>query len=200
MWKYCTKSEVAAMSGLAESVFDDSWSQMAEEYIDEYTGETYTGSTAYTESLDGDGISDTMILKHTPVISVTSVSIDGVALQSSDYKVYESGYIRLVSTTGSALDKATGSVGSVFPEGQQNVVIVYNAGVTSVPAYVKLAAILCISEIAVFSERAGANASLAVSRASQRAGDGAAYQTAAALAGKMRTIVRNTIGQKWRFK
>ena len=141
-----------------------------------------------------------------------SEECQGLALGSQGYvilpdaaeyevdKVYESGYIRLVSTTGSALDKATGSVGSVFPEGQQNVVIVYNAGVTSVPAYVKLAAILCISEIAVFSERAGANASLAVSRASQRAGDGAAYQTAAALAGKMRTIVRNTIGQKWRFK
>jgi len=200
MWKYCTKSEVAGFSGLAESTFADAWSQMVEEYIDEYTGESYSGAATYTESVDGDGINDTIILSHTPIISVTSVSIDGVALQSTDYKVYNSGYIKLVSSVGSAIDRATGTAGAAFPEGQQNVVIVYSGGVVSVPAYVKLAAMLCLAEISVYSEKAGANASLAVSRASQRAGDGANYATSAALATKLRSIIRNTIGQKWRFK
>jgi len=200
MWKYCTKNEVSAFSGLAESTLDDSWSQMVEGLIDEYTGETYGTSTSYTESFDGDGVNDTILLSHTPASSITSLSIDGVALQSTSYELYESGYVRLVSTAGGALDRATGSAGSVFPSGQQNVVVVYTANESTVPAYVKLAAILAISEIAVLSERAGSNSSLAVSRASQRAGDGVSYNTAAALANKLRTIIRNTIGQKWRFK
>ena len=201
MWEYCTKDDVKDFSGLSTESLKDSMSEMTEELIDEHTGNIYSGTTTYTEAHDGDGISDTVILNHSPIASVTSISVDGVALQSADYKVYTSGYIRLVSTAGSALDRATGSVGASFPEGQQNIEVVYVANDSTPPAFVKLAAILCITELAIFSERAGADSSLAVSRASQRAGESAApYRSAASMAGKLRTIIRNTIGNKWRFE
>lgn len=200
MWKYCTKGDVAGFSGLNEEKIDDAWSEMVEDLIDEYTGTTYAGASTYTESYDGDG-TDTIHLEHTPISSVTSVSVDGVALQSSEYKVYESGFIRLVSSTGSAIDAAVGSVGSTFPVGQQNVTVVYVGGYANVPGRVRFAATICISEIALVAERGGADSSFAVSRATQRAGESdRSFVRSVDITGKVRTIIQNTIGQRWRFK
>jgi len=201
MWKYCTKEEVADFSGLAASGLKDTWSLVVEGMIDEHTGQSFGGTSTYTETLDGDGVNDTIILRHAPISSVTSLTIDSVDLSSTEYKVYEAGYIRLVSVAGSSLDRATGSSGTAFPEGQQNITVVYVANQSTVPAFVKLAAILCIEEIALYYERAGASTSLAVSRATQRAGESAGnfFGFPTGLAAKLRYIIRDTIGQKWRF-
>jgi len=200
MWKYCTKGDVADYSGISEERIKDSWSNIVEGLIEEHTGDAYGGTTTYTEYYDGNG-TDTLVLRYAPIVSVTSLSIEGVDLQSTEYKVYSSGYIRLTSVTGSALDRATGSVGSAFPVGQQNVLVVYVANDATVPAIVKLAAILCISELALTAERGGADSSLAVSRASQRAGESdRTFVRSVDVSGKIRTIIRNTIGQKWRFE
>lgn len=200
MWEYCSKRDVADYTGLSESVFSDSWSELVEGLIDEHTGRHFGETAQYTESYDGNG-SDLLVLNHTPVVSVSSVSIDGTGVESSGYAVYSAGYIRLVSgESGYPVSHAIGDTRAVFPAGQQNISITYTALSASVPPFVKLAAMLMIAEMAMVAERAGADSSLAVSRATQRAGESdRALRRSTDVSGRLRTILRNTIGEKWRF-
>ena len=198
MWNYCSKQDVADYSGLSQSKLKDAWSDIVESMIQEHVGTDYGGTTTYTEAYDGDG-TDTLILNNTPVSSVASLSIGDTALSSSLYEVYNAGYIRLVSSTGSDLDEAMGTVQSVFPKGTQNIDVVYVAGNASVPGYVRLAAILMVTELALVSERAGADGSLSISRSTQRAGFGDIRPRSTDVSGALRTIMQNTIGDRWRF-
>ena len=57
--------------------------------IENYLGVTMKNST-YTESYDGDG-TDYLFLNHAPIVSVTSLSIDGTALSATiddDFYIY----------------------------------------------------------------------------------------------------------------
>lgn len=85
--------------------------------IENYLGVTMINST-YTESYDGDG-TDCLFLKHYPIISVTSLSIDDTALSvvvDDDFYIYaEEGYIKLDNDTFTTTD-------------YKNVDIVYKAG------------------------------------------------------------------------
>ena len=85
--------------------------------IEEYIGVTMLNST-YTESYDGDG-TDSLFLPHYPIISVTSLSIDGTALsivEDDDFYIYaDRGLIKLDSDTFTTID-------------YRNVDIVYVAG------------------------------------------------------------------------
>jgi hypothetical protein len=67
---------------------------------------------AYNESYDGNA-SDILVLANTPLVSITSVSIDGEIIASEDYKVYDD-YVRLVER--------------LFTPGKQNVSVQYSAG------------------------------------------------------------------------
>ncbi|MGD9276356.1 MAG: hypothetical protein PVJ67_04235 [Candidatus Pacearchaeota archaeon] len=89
--------------------------------LDAYNGkmENYLGvtmiSSTYSEIYDGNG-KDYMFLKHYPINSVTSLSIDDEEVDSDDFYVYgEEGYIKLDSDTFTTTD-------------YQNVDIVYVAG------------------------------------------------------------------------
>ena len=91
--------------------------------LDAYNGkmENYLGvtmiNTTYTESYDGDD-TDCLFLKHYPIISVTSLSIDDTALSvvvDDDFYIYEEGYIKLDDDTFTTTD-------------YKNVDIVYVAG------------------------------------------------------------------------
>ena len=92
--------------------------------LDAYNGkiENYLGvtmiNTTYTESYDGNG-TDCLFLKHYPIISVISLSIDDTALSvvaDDDFYIYaEEGYIKLDSDTFTTTD-------------YRNVDIVYSAG------------------------------------------------------------------------
>jgi hypothetical protein len=198
MWTYCSKEDVSDYCGLSESTMKDSWSEMVEDMITEYTGELYGGTQSYTESYDGTG-SDILVLNNKPVLSVSSLTISDVNITSTEYKVYSAGYIRLVSTSDSALAEAIGG-GSVFPAGQQNVTVSYTAQNASVPGRVRFAATVMISQIAMISNRGGADSSLSVSMASQRGGETSApWPRPTDVTGKLRTIMRNTIGDKWKF-
>lgn len=105
-------------SGQQSSRIKDLLVDLIDEYSDEmeqYLGVTMINST-YTESYDGDG-SNTLFLKHYPIASVTSLTVDSVALtENTDFFVYgEEGYIKLDDDTFDADDP-------------QNVDIVYVAG------------------------------------------------------------------------
>lgn len=80
--------------------------------IELYLGVTMINST-YTETYDGNG-TDSLFLKHYPIISVTSLTIDDTAqVLNTDYYIRES-YIKLDDDT--------------FTEDLNNVDIVYVAG------------------------------------------------------------------------
>lgn len=67
---------------------------------------------SYSETCDG-AASDILFLDHTPVVSVTSLSIDDESVAAEDFKVYDD-YIRLLSR--------------LFAPGALNVSVTYSAG------------------------------------------------------------------------
>lgn len=75
-------------------------------------------SATYTETRDGDGGSS-LILRRWPVTSVTSVTVDGIAIAART-TVTGDGYV--------LRDNTLELVGYVFTAGVQNVVVVYRAG------------------------------------------------------------------------
>jgi len=80
--------------------------------------------TEYTETYDGLG-SNVLFLDHYPISSVSSLEIDSVACEDSDYAIYSEGFIKLTD-------------GSLFTKGDQNVTITYKAGYAQVPGDVQL--------------------------------------------------------------
>ena len=67
---------------------------------------------AFTENYDGNA-SDILFLKNTPIVSVTSLSMDDEPFQAEEFKVYDD-YVRLVSR--------------LFTRGDLNISIEYSAG------------------------------------------------------------------------
>ncbi len=67
---------------------------------------------AYSDTYDGNA-SDILFLKNSPIISVTSLSIDDESVAAEDFKVYDD-YLRLVS--------------ELFTPGELNVSVSYSAG------------------------------------------------------------------------
>jgi hypothetical protein len=86
-------------------------------------------SATYTETRDGNGTSDLVLYKW-PVISVTSVTVDGTAI-AARATVNDSGWTR----DGSKLTLT----GYVFTSGVANVVVVYVAGYATVPTDIEQA-------------------------------------------------------------
>ena len=97
-----------AMNDLLTSLLDS-----LNDVIEDYLGVTCI-NTEYTEVYDGDG-TNTLFLKHYPIVSVSSLSVDDGTVSSSDYYIYsDEGFIRLDS--------------DVFTKDNQNVAITYKAG------------------------------------------------------------------------
>lgn len=100
-----------------ENFLDD-----AEDYVEKYTGKEFT-VVEVTELYDGNG-TDTLILDHFPVISLTSLKIEGVEQTEDQYFLYKNiGKIVLKNAilTGKGVTK-------VFPVGHQNVSVSYSYG------------------------------------------------------------------------
>lgn len=100
---------------------------MASDVIEQFLG-TPVLNGSYTEKLDGDG-TNVLVPRHYPIISVSSLKVDGEAVSSDDYYVYE-GYIYSEQT---------------LAEGHQNIELIYTAGwgatMSDIPLDLKLACI-----------------------------------------------------------
>lgn len=94
-----------------------------EALIDRYCNRTWAVTNPITEKFDGG--TDTFFVASPAIASITSVTIGGSPVSSSDIYNYGS-YIKLASPA---------------PYGPQSVVIVYTSAATTVPAPVKLALI-----------------------------------------------------------
>lgn len=100
------KSEDTAFDSLIERLITASSSQ-----IESYCGRVFQIED-YAESYDGSA-SDILFLKHTPVVSVSSLSIDDEQIDAAEFKVYDD-YLRLAAR--------------LFTPGTLNVSIDYSAG------------------------------------------------------------------------
>jgi hypothetical protein len=115
--------------------------------INDYIGVTAINSS-YTEYHDGDG-SNTLFLRHFPVVTMTSLVIDTSTIAAADYHLYsDEGYIKY----------------DYFTSGDRNVVATFTAGWgaarANVPESIKLALKLWVSYIhkkdnAAFTQRFG---------------------------------------------
>jgi len=101
---------------------------IAQQLVIDSTGRDFVaGGVEYTETIDGG--QDYFIPAHTPIISVTSVTVDDDLLDADNYYVY-----------GFKIDFAeTLTSTSVLASGKRNVVIVYKAGYAAVPDVIKRA-------------------------------------------------------------
>jgi len=85
--------------------------------IENYLGVTMINSTYTTEKYDGND-TDSLFLKHYPIVSVSELIIGDDTLTASDYKIYnDEGYLKIDSDDY-----------SIFTKDVQNISITYIAG------------------------------------------------------------------------
>ena len=128
MADYCTPTDVKSYLNISTTNSDTLLSAMISGYsaaIDNWTNRTFTQTTT-TYKANGNG-SAILMLKDYPVISVSSVTVDGIAYIQSDGKT--SGYI--------ADDFAIYLIGARFNKGFQNVSVSYSFGYATIPNDIK---------------------------------------------------------------
>lgn len=199
-WTYCEAHEVSEYSGFAVDTFREIWSTIVEDMIDDHLGYSYGSDTVYTdEEHDGDG-SEILFIDHPPVQSVSSLSIGGTTVTTSEYEVYP-GYIKLVQTYGTNIQDAIGESKNVFPRGQNNISITYTSGSGStIPGNVRFCAMQMLTMIAIVSKRGGSDAVIPISRRTEQYGSSDA-RVSPDLSTKMNKIMNEMLGPgKGRFK
>lgn len=94
----------------------------AENYVETYTGKEFS-VTEVTELYDGNG-KDTLILNYDPVIALSSLKIDGIEQNSSQYFLYKD-VGKIVLNNAAITDSG---ITNVFPVDRQNVSVSYTYG------------------------------------------------------------------------
>jgi len=139
-----TLDAVKAWLSLEETTDDALLSSLisaTSQYIQSWLNRTFA-ITQYTERRDGVPYGDTLVLRNHPVVSVSSVTMDGRVIPASpDY----------VSNGFWADDVAMYLVGYRMTKGRKNVAITYTAGYATVPLDIAQA---CTELVALrYSER-----------------------------------------------
>lgn len=145
-WTLCSKDDVTNLFPIAEADLKDDWSMMVEAMIRQYMGQPSLGEIdiVVNDYYDGDGTA-LLRLRKTPIMSIQSLSIDGLTLSSGDYVVYPTHVVLLYHT---------------FTKGRMNILVSYTAGTTSVDPVVRLAATSMIIAMINYQRKAGSDASL----------------------------------------
>lgn len=136
----CTAQDVRDYMGLSSSAAPDAvldpLCAAAEAFVLSYLGRTSLTVASYTETLHGNG-ADRITPRNTPIKTVTSVTVDGVAVPAA------------TSVTGDGFVYDELCIywrGGRFGKGIANVQIVYSAGFDTVPEDIKRAAIDIVGE------------------------------------------------------
>jgi len=105
-----------------------------------------------------DGGKQAVLLKNIPVTDISSVSVDGAALGSSDYTVdQDSGILRLVS-------------GKAFGGGPGSILVTYTGGYSTVPGDLKR----CVKQIAALEYYLSGHGRKALAKRGESTGEGTA--------------------------
>lgn len=105
----------------------------------------------HTDVMDGNG-KRTLFVPWDPVVSITSLTVNGAVVAVSDPAAPVYPQARVVLRDRNAL---TYSDGGIFPEGFGNVVIVYSAGYEEIPASLILGCVLWGAQIFKNRDRIG---------------------------------------------
>lgn len=145
-WTLCTKEDVMAIHPIAESSLKDEWSTNVEGLIKQHIGAPNLGTPiSVTETHNGDG-TNLLVVNSPPIVAVTALSVEGVALTSSDYTV-SSNTVQLKALK--------------FTEGTLNVSITYTSGTQpNVDPVIRFAAATMIVAIINYRGRYGADSSI----------------------------------------
>lgn len=161
-WTLCSKADVISIHPTTEAALPDLWSDAVEKLIREHLSQPGLGlaQTTLTEIYSGDG-TPALTLRSLPIISVSSVLIDGEA--ASDYTVTKTGIQR------------TGDI--AFPVGNLNVEVTYvtgggldENGLIADPL-IRLTAAAMVVAIANYKGRSGADSSIKWGNAEQKEGN-----------------------------
>lgn len=136
--------------------------------------------TVTGELHDGDG-SERLEVDHEPLVSVSSLKIDGQTIDAAEFRLYEEGYVRFL-TDENAYNPRLRGYGRIFPVGTRNVEISYVAGYSAVPSRISDACMLQVVFLQNTANRQGV-----LSESSQTAGATTSY-SADALAPAVRAI------------
>lgn len=110
-----------------------SFLQAASAYVEKAVGRALT-LQAYTKTLSGDG-APLLLLPHWPIVSVTSLSVDGDAWDVLASGSEHDGEEAFLPEHGLWLEAVDGA----FPRGTANVLIAYTAGYQVIPEDLQLA-------------------------------------------------------------
>lgn len=187
-WEIVTKAEAAKLAGARESDMRDEWYDMAIGAIERMTGVKNLGSTAnVTETSNGDG-TGLLLVRQPPIVSVTSLTNNGIAVDPDNYVVY---------TSFVEIDPSSGGIDR-FDKGVGNVVIQYVSGTNGDQA-TKLAAVLIIKELASMSLGEGAESKIQFYKPGQSAATEEPLRQWG-IHGKIAGIIKTLLGVKMRVR
>lgn len=159
-WTLCTKEDVRSLYPIDEAELDDTWSELVEGLIRTYKGTPYLGAaTAITDEYhNGSEGTDIIVVKKPPISSVTSLTVDGATLTSTEYIVYTNS-IQLITRR--------------IKEGRANIKVSYISGTpsTSDDPNVRFAAIAMIIAIINYRGRLGADSSIKWGQSENKEGE-----------------------------
>jgi hypothetical protein len=132
---YASLSDIRALPGLSNTTtYPDSRLRETrawfEDLAEDYCGTAYVPRYAY-EVLDGDG-TDTLLLGHTEVRRLLSVTVDGATVATTEFQTWPYGRLRYDS--------------GVFTEDTRNVVVTYEYGFSAPDADLREAALIAIRD------------------------------------------------------
>jgi len=177
-WTLCTKDDIMAFHPIPVAEIRDEWSDMVEGLIREHLGQEYLGlnQVITDEWHSGDG-TNILKVRHSPIVSVESVSVNDAVLTASDYVVF-TGFIQLKAQT--------------FPVGTLNVKVSYTSGSSDMDPIVRLAATTMVIAIINYRKRAGADSSLRWSSTDQKTGEESPNSTLG-LVGHLKSIMKGVL-------
>lgn len=156
-WLLCSKQDVINIHPCQDEDLKDQWSEMIEGMIRQHMGTPYLGEEeVISEELHcGDGTSILGVRKP-PIVSVSEVKVNTLALTAADYVVFNS-YIQLRYET--------------FPTGTLNVSISYTSGGLNISPQVRLCAAAMVVAIVNYNRRMGADASIKWGETERKTGE-----------------------------
>lgn len=108
--------------------------------IETQCGRVFEHQAAITEYHDGDGISQTLLLRQAPVTAITSVHVDAARTFAASTLIDAADYVVDAESGLLSLD------GFAFSRGLQAVKVVYSAGYTVIPQDLEEAALAICAE------------------------------------------------------
>lgn len=143
----CSVGALKELMGVAPSeTFDDGklrrQIRIASAQIIAYCGRDFT-EREFSETYDGDA-SPTLALRHTPILQVLALRINGIDVPAAEALVYPN-WIKFRSEDG--YDARLRSAGRIFPHGLQNIEVTYKAGYPQVPAEISDACMLQVMHL-----------------------------------------------------